>query len=162
MSPLVLDLVQDVNITEWTQDAAHESRLADCSLDGVEARANGPFRANNPSDRAGDLTDNIVRTSDGLFACRHCMGNLLCGVKPWVYYRNRKHQNAVLYTLRQHRNLWEDALVRRPSHNLMRIPLAPCVWPNNSNCRAKEFDKVPSCSGDREQINVAGDVAKNI
>jgi hypothetical protein len=43
----------------------------------------------------------------------------------------------------------------------MWVPLASRIGSDYDDCWAKEFDKVPACSRDGEQIIVVGDVAKN-
>jgi hypothetical protein len=80
--------------------------------------------------------------------------NLLGGIQPRVDDGHCNHQNAMLYALRQHGDFGEETLVCRARHDLVRIPLAPAVWPNDHNRRTQEFDEMPPSASDGEEIVV--------
>lgn len=68
----------------------------------------------------------------------------------------------MLHARREHGNFWEEALIGRPGHDLMWVPLASGVGSNHHDSRSQEFDKVPAGAGDGEQVHVVGDVAQDL
>jgi hypothetical protein len=45
---LVFQLIQDVDVTKWIENATHQARLAHSSLYRIEARPNGAFGTYDP------------------------------------------------------------------------------------------------------------------
>ena len=56
---------------------------------------------------------------------------------------------------------WEEALVGRTSHDLMRVPLRPAIWANDNDCWAKVLEEVPASAGDSEDVRIRADIAEN-
>jgi hypothetical protein len=68
----------------------------------------------------------------------------------------------MLDTWWQCRHLWEDALIRWPGHDLVRIALRPAVGSNDCDAGTKILDEVPPSASDGEKIHVVADIAKDL
>jgi hypothetical protein len=107
MSPLIFQLVEDIDVAERTQNTSHQSGLANRSLHRIEAGAHGAFGTDHPGDGAGHFSKNVIRTRHGLLARGDRAGNLLGCIESGIDHRHGEHENAMLYTLWQHRHLGE-------------------------------------------------------
>ena len=161
MRPLVFELVEHVDVAKGTEDTAHQTRFADCALNGVEAAAYDAFCADDAGDRAGDFAKDVVGACDGLFARGDSVGDLFCCFEAGVDDRDGYHPDTVLYTWREHGDFREEALICRACHNLVRVSFRATVGADDHDCRAEVFDKVPAGAGDGEDICVCADVAED-
>ena len=162
MGPLVFQLVQDVDIAEWTQDVSHQSRFANGALNRIKPRPDCTFRTDHSGDGAGHLAEDIISACHGLLAGRHCICDLLCCLQSWIDYRHGDHHDTMLDALRKAGDFWEEALVCWTRHDLMWISLTPTIGTNNCDGRTEEFDEMPTRSGDGEHVCIGGDVAEDL
>jgi hypothetical protein len=148
--PLVPKLVEKINFSEWTQNAAHETRFADGLLDVIEPITHNALGAYHTCNASGHLSEHIESSSDTFLGRCHRVGEMLYRLKAWVDDWYWDHPYAMLHAWRKHRDFWKDALICGTGHHLVRIPLGAAVGTNNSNAGTQVFDEVPSSACDRE------------
>ena len=68
----------------------------------------------------------------------------------------------MLHGLRKHGHFWEEPLVGRASHNLVRVSLRAAVRTYNHHGGTEILDKVPTGTCDGEDVRVCADVPKNL
>ena len=79
MRPLITELVEHVDVAEWTEDAAHKPGLSDRLLHAIESRAYDALRTHDAGYGARDLAEKVVCPSHSLLARGYGMCDLLGG-----------------------------------------------------------------------------------
>ena len=89
------------------------------------------------------------------------MGDLLGCLQSRVDDRDGDHPYTMLYAGWQHGDLWEEALVRRTGHYLIRVSFRAAIWAHDDDCRAEILDEVPSSAGNCEDVGVCADISED-
>ena len=159
MRPLIPQLVEQIDVAERAEHAAHEPGLSHGLLDGVEAVIDRALRADDACQAAGYLPGHVERARHGLLSRRDGVGEMLHRLQPRVDDRHRDHPNAMLHAGRQKRDLGKQALIRRTGHDLVWVALGPAIRTHDDDGGAEILDKVPAGAGDGEDVDVVVDVA---
>lgn len=69
MRPLVFELIEDIDVAEGAEDAAHETRFAHCTLDRVKTGADCALRTDYAGDTCCDFAEHVVCACDCFLAC---------------------------------------------------------------------------------------------
>lgn len=154
MRPHVAQLVEDLDLSKWTENALHEAGLPYGFLHTVKAGIDNAFGADDAGHSTCNSANGVETTCDHFLAGSSCVGHVFHRLEAWVDDWDWQQPDAVLYARRQDCNFGKDALICRTGHDLACVLLASRVRAYDDDAWSQILDEVPSLARHCEQIDI--------